>query len=902
MKNSQLIKRNHIAGGYTKVYPIAYIQGITDGVTGEHLTDILQSFNHIYLPYEGSAKDTRTSLPDNYRRQGIWITYNSGDSIITEIYKGTADDLHNDVLFGEDVNWERVPDLRYVQSNASKIPDGAILPEMLSPAILQLLSNGNTIYNVVDDEDLESNECNVIKFKDRVYNKELASGKGYKILRKNWVNGKNILTQDMIKDDNTIYEIRYDFDLNNNTIDIPANCILKFNGGSLSNGEITCSKENIRINADIYQIFYNIKISASLKQDCYFDWFGAKGDGKTDDSDIIKSIFTDILIGGTVRNFVIPAYKYYKITKPIIDNGYSGNININIKGISSDKIGNYSSINQCGFILDISNTDNCLIKGMTVKGTIDGISIIGSTRVSTNNICVFRECNCKINFTNNYIANVQAFLIDSSLQSISRIAYNTFITCYYFSKFISKNTSCVDSFIENNYINGGAELNDNNCFEFGNYNGSFIRNNFIDYYRTIYWPKATKVQSSGCINSTNNHYQVFKYFYINDSNCYNYTLNSTNDIFNWTDSNKLAKLNEYENVTYVGDDDVTYNIPHYIARTHDIINLNIINAILENNCEYDCIFVTGGCHKYDNYCNIDIKTTERNIILGVKYIEGRSLGYDNAGNYPLKDIKFPDKCYKEVQSLPNVTYNINSPNVSGEKILYRGVIYTAKTIKNKADTTNTYIVEWIPDNLHIKDKGTTAERPEFTGNFYAGFAYYDTTIKKQIMWDGNRWVDSMGNPADALTSGTFDQKPLSSTGINVGFQYLATDVRNANAIKGTIIYHKGNDIWIAPDGTPVTSITSLAKDAILFNSVIADVILGASTAGTGTPETVYYSSHLKCFVLKKGNVYYNNFDNVADWNDGTEEFTPKPYADKYYISKNNDRYKWNNTNLVINEE
>lgn len=258
MKNSQLIKRNHIAGGYTKVYPIAYIQGITDGVTGEHLTDILQSFNHIYLPYEGSAKDTRTSLPDDYRRQGIWITYNSGDSIITEIYKGTADDLHNDVLFGEDVNWERVPDLRYVQSNASKIPDGAILPEMLSPAILQLLSNGNTIYNVVDDEDLESNECNVIKFKDRVYNKDLASGKGYKILRKNWVDGKNILTQDMIANTNTIYEIRYDFDLHGERIIIPDGSLIKFNGGSLNNGNIYTDNSLVEIDRNFTDVFVNI--------------------------------------------------------------------------------------------------------------------------------------------------------------------------------------------------------------------------------------------------------------------------------------------------------------------------------------------------------------------------------------------------------------------------------------------------------------------------------------------------------------------------------------------------------------------------------------------------------------------------------------------------------------------
>lgn len=242
MKNSQLIKRNDIAGGYTKVYPLAYIQGITDGITGEYLTNILQSFNHIYLPYEGSAKDTRASLPEDYRRQGIWITYKSGNGIITEIYKGTADDLYDDVLFGEDINWERVPDLKYVQSNASKIPDGAILPDMLSPALWELLGSNNTITNLPDEEDL-TQECNVLSFKDRIYNSE--TGKGYKILRKNWVTGVNVLNINQLTYEHTIYEIRYDFDLQGESVSLPVGCTLLFKGGTINNGTIICNGTNI---------------------------------------------------------------------------------------------------------------------------------------------------------------------------------------------------------------------------------------------------------------------------------------------------------------------------------------------------------------------------------------------------------------------------------------------------------------------------------------------------------------------------------------------------------------------------------------------------------------------------------------------------------------------------------
>lgn len=242
MKNSQLIKRNNVAGGYTKVYPLAYIQGIIDGITGEYLANILQSFNHIYLPYEGSAKDTRTSLPKDYRRQGIWITYNSGNSIVTEIYKGTADDLYENVLFGDDINWEKVPDLKYVQSNASKIPNGAILPDMLSPALWELLGSNNTIANLPDEEDL-TQECNVLSFKDRVYDSEV--GKGYKILRKNWVTGINVLSPNELSLEHTIYEIRYDFDLQGQTVTLPEGCVLLFKGGTINNGTVVCNYTDV---------------------------------------------------------------------------------------------------------------------------------------------------------------------------------------------------------------------------------------------------------------------------------------------------------------------------------------------------------------------------------------------------------------------------------------------------------------------------------------------------------------------------------------------------------------------------------------------------------------------------------------------------------------------------------
>lgn len=107
--------------------------------------------------------------------------------------------------------------------------------------VATLDSNGVIPYNqlpaIADDEDLiEVN--NRLKLKDKVYDPDNFSGKGYVILRKNIVEDNNILTQDMINKPNTIYEIRYDFDLNNAEITIPDGCVLKFEGGSINNGTL----------------------------------------------------------------------------------------------------------------------------------------------------------------------------------------------------------------------------------------------------------------------------------------------------------------------------------------------------------------------------------------------------------------------------------------------------------------------------------------------------------------------------------------------------------------------------------------------------------------------------------------------------------------------------------------
>lgn len=124
------------------------------------------------------------------------------------------------------------------------------------------------ITTLADEEDIttvEENGATVFKFKDKVYNPDNFSGKGRVYLRKNIVTVKdpktgntyktNLLTQQMLGKESTIYIIQYDYNLNGQTITILEGSVLLFQGGSINNGIINCINtvisENFHGNAEL---------------------------------------------------------------------------------------------------------------------------------------------------------------------------------------------------------------------------------------------------------------------------------------------------------------------------------------------------------------------------------------------------------------------------------------------------------------------------------------------------------------------------------------------------------------------------------------------------------------------------------------------------------------------------
>lgn len=88
---------------------------------------------------------------------------------------------------------------------------------------------------------------------------------------------------------NTIYVIRYNYDLGGTTVDIPDNVVLLFEGGVITNGTLVGSYT--KISAPLYQIFgTDIRMTGSWSvEELYTEWFGAKGDNVSDDTQSIQA-------------------------------------------------------------------------------------------------------------------------------------------------------------------------------------------------------------------------------------------------------------------------------------------------------------------------------------------------------------------------------------------------------------------------------------------------------------------------------------------------------------------------------------------------------------------------------------------------------------------------------------
>ena len=83
-----------------------------------------------------------------------------------------------------------------------------------------------------------------------------------KALKTNISDGINSLSQVNMQDSNTKYIIKWNFDLQGQTITIPENCLLEFDGGSISNGTLVGDDTYVISYYD--DVFHDVNLEGSF--------------------------------------------------------------------------------------------------------------------------------------------------------------------------------------------------------------------------------------------------------------------------------------------------------------------------------------------------------------------------------------------------------------------------------------------------------------------------------------------------------------------------------------------------------------------------------------------------------------------------------------------------------------
>lgn len=226
---------------------------------------------------------------------------------------------------------------------------------------------------------------------------------------------RNIITQSMINDANSIYEIRYDFDLEGATLEVPENCILKFEGGSLKNGII--SSDNLMLYSKNYCL-RNIKFSGNCTKSLIgkLDWFVERYsfniEDKIDNTENLRQ-----LVNCGLENVYVPSNKYIYITRTIEIYGYV-NILSDDSWYNITRANEYNSIAPCIFtdstvtMLDYhfcSNSKEVLQIGAIQFYNFKKFSAVTKDSINTPIIRISTETNslgkdsniagCKLDFT-----------------------------------------------------------------------------------------------------------------------------------------------------------------------------------------------------------------------------------------------------------------------------------------------------------------------------------------------------------------------------------------------------------------------------------------------------------------------------------------------------------------------
>lgn len=653
---------------------------------------------------------------------------------------------------------------------------------------------------------------------------------------------RNVLTSDMIRNPNTIYEVRYDFDFENKTIVLPKDSILYFEGGSFSN--VTLEGNNTIIQAQNYEIFKNVQLHGTWATfDFYVEWFGAKGDGTNDDTASIQKTLDVVLSVTLPFHIIVHLSKTYRITDTL-----NVHAETTLKGNFIGSYMNYAKTQYKCIVADFSDTKKWVIQSSNLKNT-EYNKVIGKNPVDSGTIKyqeAIRIENIKIECYNSksyYFGGIR--IVASSNSSIRNCCI--FDSCYGILRSATWYSSDRDNFIIS-VICALVFGHDMNAFSVynGYYNASSSKNveftddTMLDIDKSYKYKKnILAVYARGTIvNAITEHADCAR-LYVQSriidiggwieacSRCFEAFRGTTLTIIepNVEANATTHFIKELDScsVQYIGGDATTANVitkndiwsgytrtlNNYSRNISSVRNENV-GLTLFSRIDKKVYWWNG--EFWGDYTGYGVQTKNDGEFSDIPYEHKLKNGSiymcaNNGESIPIFQNKEGNFPYVKLTPTSLVMTNVITKNTPFkitlfDKISVTGTLYYKKeydsydytyqilkrvaefrkhTVGNlsifnpywkdgdecnadnlaliRTDTNESLIgkicrfqyiapkkqsyVDALGFNANLAHRGTTEQRPTPTASD-EGFEYYDSTLKKKILWNGTKWVNLDG--------------------------------------------------------------------------------------------------------------------------------------------------------------
>ena len=690
---------------------------------------------------------------------------------------------------------------------------------------------------------------------NKTYDPSNFSGLGRKYLQKNIVDvsgtDKNVLTQAMMNDANTIYVVQYDYDLNGQSIAIPAGCTLLFDGGSVSNGEINlnnCDINNVTDNV----IFDDVDFSTTYNKWVNAAWFGFKESNTR--SALLAKLCTEFAY------IKLPVGIYAMESALSIPSTGNGGVVLNIMG---EKYTNALGLKDVTLSFNGTNgiiiNKRCLLQGFRVagqnaKGTFNdntlafdggytGINAMASCSiddVTITGFCIgldlFAGGHVFSNFTNMVITDGGNY----GIRCVSRKTGALYKNCVKFDSIYINNIgrkvteqqtySTKDKSGIGMYVNGGV-------------NNSYT--NFVIEYcsgvgllmdeplnQTYYQHPSG---SSGTMFGN-----TFMNFHLEGNKYINAIFHTGKNASTWG-YNMVKDFLFSGGVNSTLATDRLYYYDSYEIRTgsmnlDSLLDFNILGFtslpfyVSNDGCKNYSIF-----NKYHIHCNYSDTTYNYSpadsayiISPDTRYFTApQEYFYNVRGGFYRVCIELSEAVNATTVFLLNIQINGTSKALTfsmqkgwqswGVDVFLPNSTNTLRLQSGYANSTylgnrTVKLTKVFFEKAYTLPNITDAAYANMLGVWNSGDRYYIQDIKRWCIWDGSKWVDEAGNKP-ALARGTTAQRPTSALALSdAGFEYYDTTIKKS--IYFTSIQGSSADVGNIKNGQKYVSNTIAANTLI----------------------------------------------------------------------------------------